>query len=140
MQNVLWSYLSAVVIPVMPFKLIIFRYDCIIANFAKGLSWISRIWVISRPGFSGRAGFRAGFGLKVVQMFCPDFGPAYKIFYNIQNNDFFFRDLHYCGDFSAWSECDFSSANSIYKRSCVLSFSAWVRLTILLRRRRQWGH
>jgi len=38
MQNVLWSYLSAVAIPAMRFKLTIFRYECVIANFAKGLS------------------------------------------------------------------------------------------------------
>jgi len=30
-------------LPVMPFKLTMFRYDCIIANFAKGFSGISRI-------------------------------------------------------------------------------------------------
>jgi len=27
----------------MPFKLTMFRYDCIIENFAKGFSWMSRI-------------------------------------------------------------------------------------------------
>jgi len=32
------------------------------------------------PSFSGRAGFRAGFGLTFVKMFRVDFGPAYKTF------------------------------------------------------------
>jgi len=39
----LTSLIWVLLLPVMPFKLIIFRYDCIIANFAKGFSWISRI-------------------------------------------------------------------------------------------------
>jgi len=32
-------------LPVMPFKPTIFRYDCIFANFAKGFSWISRMGI-----------------------------------------------------------------------------------------------
>ena len=36
----------------MPFKLTIFRYDCIIANFTKGFCWISRIEAIGiKPTF-----------------------------------------------------------------------------------------
>ena len=38
-----FSLLSMLLLPVMPFKLTVFRYDCIIANFANGFSWISRI-------------------------------------------------------------------------------------------------
>jgi len=37
--------------PVMPFKLTMFRYDCIIANFAKGfssISWIGTDWGVTR--------------------------------------------------------------------------------------------
>jgi len=30
-------------LPVMPFKLTMLRYDCIVANFKKGFCWISRI-------------------------------------------------------------------------------------------------
>jgi len=41
MQKVLQSYLSA--FATMPFNLTMFRYDCIIANFAKGFSWISKV-------------------------------------------------------------------------------------------------
>jgi len=42
MQKVIWSYLNASQ-PVMPFKLKVLRYDCIVANFTKGFCWISRI-------------------------------------------------------------------------------------------------
>ena len=36
------------------------------------------------------------------------------------------------GDLCEWSGCDFSSANSICKHSCVLSFSARISLTLFL--------
>jgi len=39
----LFSLIWVLLLPVMPFKLTVLRYDCIIANFAKGFCWISRI-------------------------------------------------------------------------------------------------
>jgi len=38
------------------------------------------------------------------------------------------------GSFCEWSDCDFSSANSICKHSCVLLFPVWIRVTHFLRR------
>ena len=39
-----FSLIRVLLLPVMSFnKLTVFRYDCIIANLAKGFSWISRI-------------------------------------------------------------------------------------------------
>jgi len=38
-------------LPVMPLKLAIFRYDCIIANFAKGFSWFSKMAEDTEPTF-----------------------------------------------------------------------------------------
>jgi len=38
-----FSLIWLLLLPVVPFKFTIFRYDCIMANFAKGFSWISRI-------------------------------------------------------------------------------------------------
>jgi len=42
MQKLL-SPIWMLMLPVMPFTLTLFRYYCIIANFAKDFSWISRI-------------------------------------------------------------------------------------------------
>jgi len=42
MQKLL-SPIWVLMLPVMPFTLTLFRYYCIIANFAKDFSWISRI-------------------------------------------------------------------------------------------------
>jgi len=39
------------------------------------------------------------------------------------------------GDFCEWSDCDFSSANSICKHSCFLLFSARISVTHSLTRR-----
>jgi len=36
------------------------------------------------------------------------------------------------GDFCEWSDCDFSSGNSICKHSCFLLFSAGIGLTLIL--------
>jgi len=40
-------------------------------------------------GFLGRTGLE----LKFVKMCRANFGPAYKIFYSIKSNVFFFRDI-----------------------------------------------
>ena len=37
----------------------------------------------------------------------------------------------HCGDFYEWSDCDFSSADSNCKHSCLLLFSARIYLTLL---------
>jgi len=60
---------------------------------------------------------------------------------------FFFRDVDRiccvcCAlrrNFCEWSDCDFSSANSVCKHSCVLFFSAGISFTLFLRRRKQRG-
>jgi len=44
------------------------------------------------------------------------------------------------GDFCEWSDCDFSSANSFCKHSCILLLSARTNLTLLLRRQQWWGN
>jgi len=38
------------------------------------------------------------------------------------------------------SDCDFSSANSVCKHSCVLLFSAGIGLILFLRRRQRGGN
>ena len=45
------------------------------------------LWLTSSPVVA-RVVSRAGHGLKFVKMFQADFGPACKLFYNIQSKDF----------------------------------------------------
>jgi len=44
------------------------------------------------------------------------------------------------GNFCEWSDCEFSSANSVCKHSCFLLFSAGISLTLFLRRRQRCGN
>jgi len=55
----------------------------------------------------------------------------------------FLHDVHLCahrGKFCEWSDCDFSSANSVCKHSCDLLFSAAISLAFFLRRWQRWGN
>jgi len=83
---------------------------------------------------SGRA-FRVGPSSGVT---CQNVsGPHTKLCHNIQSNIFFlsWRSFAHHSDFCKWSDCDFSSANSICKHSDVLLFPARISLTRFLRGR-----
>jgi len=55
-----------------------------------------------------------------------------QICWNSQSRDTFSRNRN--------ADCDFSSANSICKHSCVLLFSPRINLTRFLRRWQRWGN
>ena len=99
--------------------------------------------VVSRPGLFGPR-FGLGSGLSLLKCFRPISGLHTKPFYNIQSNDFFLPwrtivALNH-GDCCEWSDCNFSSANSICKHSCVLLFSARISLTLHMRMLCRWGN
>jgi len=128
-------------------KTVVFRNPCSIRQF---LYLIVRYCPVAEVlqavglAFSGRARFRSGFGLKFVKMFRADFGPAYTSFlYHSKKRFFSFLKYNcsaHCGDFCKWSDCDFSSDNSICKHTCVLSFSGGMSVTLFFRRRQPWGN
>jgi len=60
-----FSLIWVLLLPVMPFRLTMFRYDCIIANFAKGFYWISRVGT----ELSFKSCNHIGLGLSYVKIF-----------------------------------------------------------------------
>jgi len=73
--------------------------------------------------FSGRAGF----GLKFIKMWRADSGLHAQLFYSIQSNDFFFREVHLflitvVTSVSCKVILIFCSAYSICKHSCVIFY------------------
>ena len=65
------------------------------------------------------------------------FRPAYKTFYGIRSNNFFLswrRFVVLTAITSVNEVIVIFSADSVCKHSCVLFFSAWINLTLFLRR------
>jgi len=79
-----------------------------------------------------------GSGLSLSKCFGPLSGLYTQVWYTIRSNDFFLSWSTFilltvvtC----EWIDRDFSSANSIWKHTCVLLFSAGISVTHFFRRR-----
>ena len=121
------------------FQITIVHFDLIsnifLCRYASRTLWMKSLtWcrVISR----------ALLGVRFVKIFrvCMQ-----SFFITLRATFVFFRDVDLLwspqySKFCAWSDCDFSSANSVCKHSCVLLFSAGISLTFFLRRRQRWGN
>jgi len=83
--------------------------------------------VVSRAGLFG-----SGWVLAWV---CRKFSGRFRaciqnLFVTFSETIFSYICCTHRGYFCEWSDCDFSSANSIYKHNCVLLFSARIKLTL----------
>jgi len=76
---------------VVHFDLISNIFLCRCASRTLRMQLLTWCRVISLAGLFGSG--RTGLGLEFVKIFRANFGPAYKTFYNIKSNDFFFRDV-----------------------------------------------
>jgi len=129
-------------------RIIVCKLDMINRSAFLDLSWTVTLCLTAWFRVVSRA-FRVGpgsgwFGLKFVKMFRADFAPAYtSLLYHSKSRFFSFLKCicsAHCCDYCEWSDCDFSSANSICKHSCGFLFSARISVAHFFRRPQPWGN